>query len=1280
MQSSAENTSAPGATTRTTDPKPRTRRGPADLSAWVAATRDPSELILGVTGYAYADLFDPTKLAELMAFFFAEVEKADPATFARFDAYRVCKGEGMHGEDVSSALLALAPHVSSFVARLFGVESELAALEAGANERSVLWVFKREFAKKRLFKTSAGKNWQGSLIEAAHAARRALAALGAEPVLLESGSDDEELAVARAVVSLHEVDDVARKAAKAGGATWTADLHARAASVRAALQADPVLARLRDGVLATASDVATEGEDGALIALAMDAVEAWLAARRVTEHDRAGRWFSLKAPEVLDHNHLVEVSRPDPDLPELFVGPEGERRARDGFALTDRRASARQIESEADYCLLCHERDKDSCSKGLRDNKTGAIKTNPLGVSLDGCPLGEKISEMHAARRTGDAVAGLALVCVDNPMVPGTGHRICNDCMRGCVYQKQDPVDTPQVETSVLTDVLALPWGLEIYGFLTRWNPLNVARPHALAYNGKNVLIVGLGPAGYTLAHHLTAEGFACAAVDGLKLEPLPVELTGDETHAPRPVKHFSELYVELDERVALGFGGVSEYGITVRWDKNFLTVLYVTLARQRLFKSYGGVRFGGTITLDEAWKLGFDHAAIAAGAGRPTIIPLKNNLARGIRKASDFLMSLQLTGAYKRSALANLQVRLPAIVIGGGLTAIDTATELIAYYVVQAEKTTERVDTLIRERGEADVMAMFDAEEREFLDEQRAHGRLIAAERDQARLEGRAPNFHSLIDAWGGVSLVYRKRVVDSPAYRLNHEEVIQSLEEGVRFIENLAPLEAKLDDRDSVRAMSFERQKLIDGKWKASGEIIDLPARTICIAAGTSPNVMYEKENPGTFAMDKWKQFFLAHRATVDDAGQLTIEPVSNPREGFFTSYNDGKHAVSFYGDNHPHYAGSVVKAMASAKDAHPSVVALFRHDLAKLSDEPQEARDARRRQLFARLDDELCATVHEVRRLTQTIVEVVIRAPAATRKFEPGQFYRLQNFEVASPIIDGTRLSMEGLALTGASVDKEKGLLTLIALEMGTSSRLLTTLKPGEPVVLMGPTGAPTEIPDNETVLLAGGGLGNAVLFSIARALRSRGDRVIYFAGYKRGEDLFKQEDIEAATDQVIWCTDVGAEIAPRRDADRHFRGNIVQAMTAYAEGKLGGELFKLAGVARIIAIGSDRMMNAVREARHGVLARHLDPKHLGLGSINSPMQCMMKEVCAQCLQKHVDPSTGKETIVFSCFNQDQALDHVDFKNLGARLRANTAQEKLANAWLDRILAKRPELRRV
>ncbi len=135
-----------------------------------------------------------------------------------------------------------------------------------------------------------------------------------------------------------------------------------------------------------------------------------------------------------------------------------------------------------------------------------------------------------------------------------------------------------------------------------------------------------------------------------------------------------------------------------------------------------------------------------------------------------------------------------------------------------------------------------------------------------------------------------------------------------------------------------------------------------------------------------------------------------------------------------------------------------------------------------------------------------------------------------------------------------------------------------------------------------------------------------------------------------------------------------------MVAYAERRLGGELFSLHEVRRIIAIGSDRMMNAVREARHGVLAPHLDPKHVGIASINSPMQCMMKEVCAQCLQKHVDPATGKETIIFTCFNQDQDIDKVDFKNLNARLRQNTVEEKIANAWLDRLLAQRPDLRKV
>ena len=869
---------------------------------------------------------------------------------------------------------------------------------------------------------------------------------------------------------------------------------------------------------------------------------------------------------------------------------------------------------------------------------------------------------MHYMRKNGDAIGALALVMISNPMCPGTGHRICNDCMKACIYQKQDPVNIPQIETAVLTDTLQLPWGVEIYGLLTRWNPLNIARPYALPYNGKNMLVVGMGPAGYTLAHYLVNEGFGIVGVDGLKIEPLDEEITGTPEKPPRPIYSWSELYNALEERVLEGFGGVSEYGITVRWDKNFLTLIHLTLARRDLLRIYGGVRFGGTLTIDDAWDWGFDHIAVAAGAGRPTIIDIKNNIACGIRKASDFLMALQLTGAFKRTALPNLQVRLPALVIGGGLTAIDTATELFAYYPIQVEKTLDRYERLVAEIGKEALMAVYNQEEREILSESLEHGRAVRTERARAAAAGENPNFVPLIRSWGGVSIVYRKRLVDSPAYRLNHEEVIKALEEGISFIEDMSPEEAVVDEANHVRAMRF----------RTKNREVELPARSVMVAAGTTPNITYEKEHAGTFQLDSKKKFFAPHRIKRTGEAGFVVEPASGADPGaFFTSYTKDGHFISYYGDNHPQYAGNVVKAMASARDAYPHVTALFQDEIADLDPDKQDERDSSWTRLTTHLDNQLQARVAEVRRLTPTIVEVIVYAPAAARRFEPGQFYRLQNYETHARLAKGTRLLMEGIALTGAWVDREKGLLSLIALELGVSSRLCALLQPGEPVVVMGPTGTPTEIETGENVLLAGGGLGNAVLFSIAKGMREKGNRVIYFAGYKKGEDLFKREEIEAATDQVIWSTDTGASIEPKRPQDSHFRGNIVQAIAAYGRGEIGKQLVPLSQINRIIAIGSDRMMEAVKNARHGVLQPLLQPNHVAIASINSPMQCMMKEVCAQCLQRHIDPATGKETIIFSCLNQDQLMDHVDFKNLNTRLKQNTVQEKLSCLWLDYLL---------
>jgi NAD(P)H-flavin reductase/NADPH-dependent glutamate synthase beta subunit-like oxidoreductase len=816
-------------------------------------------------------------------------------------------------------------------------------------------------------------------------------------------------------------------------------------------------------------------------------------------------------------------------------------------------------------------------------------------------------------------------------------------------------------------------WGVEIYGLLTRWNPLNVRRPYALPYNGKNVLVVGLGPAGYTLAHYLVNEGFGVIAIDGLKIEPLPEEWTGAVRQSqggwrpPRPIRNWREIYRPLDERVLEGFGGVSEYGITVRWDKNFLTLIHLTLSRRDKLRIYGGIRFGGALPLDEAWQFGIDHVAIAAGAGRPTIIDIKNNLIRGIRKASDFLMALQLTGAFKADTLSNLQTRLPAVVIGGGLTGIDTATELLAYYPLQVEKTLHRYDELVRALGEHAVRAHLDPEEQGILDEFLGHAHAVREERARAAAAGEAPDLISLVRKWGGVTLAYRKRMQDAPAYRLNHEEISKALEEGIAFAENLEPIEAVPDQFGHVKAMVFTK-KAADGAI----ERVELPARTVLVAAGTAPNTTYEKEHPGAFLLDNKRRFFQGFRAVKSDAGGFTLEPDAS---GFFTSYErDGRH-VSYYGDNHPRYAGNVVKAMASAKDGYPHVVRLFEDHIAGLDPAEQPQREEQWNAIVSRFDDQLLARVERVIRLTPTIVEVIVRAPAAARHFHPGQFYRLQNFERLSPHVTSddhiASLLMEGIALTGAWVDADKGLLSLITLEMGVSSRLCAYLKPGEPIVVMGPTGTPTEIPHNDSVLLAGGGLGNAVLFSIAKALKASGSRVVYFAGYKNGADLFKRDEIESSTDQVIWATDMGQEIEPHRPQDVHVRGNIVQAMVAYAEGRLGPQRVPLKDVSRIIAIGSDRMMNAVRLARHGALAPHLNPNHVGIGSINSPMQCMMKEVCAQCLQRHVDPATGREEFIFSCYNQDQELDRVDFANLQARLRQNSVQEKISNMWFELLL---------
>ncbi len=1204
----------------------------------VSSTTAEREFPLGFEGFSWSDLHDPVRLKALLDAFDAQLAREAPELHAGMMARRA-QPDGRDPIAESHLLVELAPRVSAFLARLFGIESQWNGQRARAAAEAKLFAARKEIVGRRAAKFKG----EAATVDFPALHRELLAAAEAGPGAALPGADEElRLGLWFAALLDAESELVALAAGK---------ISALSPATREFLGAgDPPLLR---GAVASQLEKAARWAASALHGQGRAATRGWALTRE---------------PEKLDFQNLVQIIRPDPALKEKLAGPDEKLRRRDGFDLTDPRPDARAVAGEVHYCLLCGERDKDSCSKGLRD-KSGAVLKSPFAIPLVGCPLGEKISEMHALRRRGDAIGAVALAAIDNPMLPGTGHRICNDCMHACIYQKQEPVNIPAAETGALTDLYALPYGFEIWSLLTRWNPLNARRPVALPYNGKKVLVVGMGPAGYTLAHHLLNEGFAVVGIDGLKIEPLDPALTGADGQAPRPVVNYRELEARLSSRRIGGFGGVSEYGITVRWDKNFLTALQLNLARRAKLTIAGGVRFGGTVTTEQAWGLGFDHIALAAGAGRPTIVPLKNNLIRGVRQASDFLMGLQLTGAAQPASLANLQIRLPVVVVGGGLTAIDTATEALAYYPVLCEKILARHEGLVAELGEARALARYDGEETAILEEFRGHARALRAERARARAAGEPPDFVSLLRSWGGSSIAYRKKLQDSPAYRLNHEEIIKALEEGIHFIEGLEPAEALADEHGALRAVVFK---------KNDGSTVELPCRTLLIAAGTSPNTTSEKEARGTFEMDAKGNYFKAFRARVEPGGWVELEP-GDGDEAIFTSYHRGGKFISFFGDNHPRYAGNVVKAMASAKNGFPHIAALFGPYLKSLNPADQSRREVEYAGWSKTLDDLFIPRVTQVNRLTKTIVEVVVRAPYAARNFRPGQFYRLQNYEGRAPVAAGSPLATEPLALTGAWVDPEKGLLSMIALELGVSSRLCAALKPGEPVIVMGPTGTPTHIPESETVCLVGGGLGNAVLFSIARACREKGNRVLYFAGYKHASDLFKREEIEAATDCTIFSVDPGnGEIAPRRPQDRFFSGNIVQSMKTYATGGLGETPIPLRAASRIIVIGSDRMMAAVKRARHEALAPFLRPDHEAIGSINSPMQCMMKEICAQCLQRHVDPETGKESFVFSCFNQDQCLDRVDFIHLNARLRQNSLQEKQTLMWFEHLIGKAPVAR--
>src|SRR5204863_5610055 len=142
-------------------------------------------------------------------------------------------------------------------------------------------------------------------------------------------------------------------------------------------------------------------------------------------------------------------------------------------------------------------------------------------------------------------------------------------------------------------------------------------------------------------------------------------------------------------------------------------------------------------------------------------------------------------------------------------------------------EKFLARYEQLCAETSRDVVESKWSEEEvviaREFI----THATAVRIERQQAQAEKRAPRIVELLNDWGGVTIAYRRRLIDSPAYTLNHEEVEKALEEGIRFAECLTPLVIEVDAAGRrACGVTFAVQRIgDDGAWREHSRVA-LPA----------------------------------------------------------------------------------------------------------------------------------------------------------------------------------------------------------------------------------------------------------------------------------------------------------------------------------------------------------------------------------------------------------------------------------------------------------------------
>lgn len=564
------------------------------------------------------------------------------------------------------------------------------------------------------------------------------------------------------------------------------------------------------------------------------------------------------------------------------------------------------------YCLICHERNKDSCRHGMGINNKAAVirkdadvlDDNPIQDSyhkhLDkpGCPLEMHISEAIWLKKNNFNLAALAVMMINNPVLILTGYRICNDCSKSCIFGNNNlaSVDVPLLETRILQDILDMRYGPEIYLLLTQFNPLRnsgqqIAYQFKQQLQSRKIAIVGAGVAGLSAAYYLNFYGYEIEIFEAVQLnfQNNPIIKKFKKNLIKNGKKFFQR---SLENRCATGLGGVAEYGITKRWNKNYLDLLALLFLRQssKKIKFHDGIRLGQNTNMDlQNLRDRYANVVLAIGASKqkwPAGVKMRvvrpdarqpNKNFTQIYFAADFLMRLHLYGLYKITNLNHnleLHLRLPIVVIGGGLTAIDSAAQLVNYFFRQLEKLNIIFAKNINFKDDEANLVLDDDVYKDVINKYDLNllNQYLYSYNQLKQQDFSLSAKIQLLNNLGGVKVLLNREINQSKAYNTNHEEILHAQSLGVQILTNHQLLQ--IDQLEDIYRIHCKY-----------GQIVQ--ARQIFMAVGMELNELSLSEN------------------------KITGQQIRSLDEKNF--FLDGQ--VSLVGDAHPFYRGSVVQAINSA-----------------------------------------------------------------------------------------------------------------------------------------------------------------------------------------------------------------------------------------------------------------------------------------------------------------------------------------------------------------------------